>query len=260
MKEKFLLKVDGVDVEDEVDWNDKESLKKKLQLAHAAEKRMNEAKGEKKKALDIIKAFEQDPESMLSRLGPKGREIAEKFLLKQIQDQMMSPEEKAQRSDMSELEILRKEKKEREEKTLSDAQAAKEAEHAKSFQETIIGALEKSGLPKSPDLVRRMAKIMHKNLDMGLELSSDDLVLEVKKEVTSLLRAIVGDSDGDKLLGLFGPDVAKKIRQSDLKKLQEKQSTVFGQPKKAGGQVAPANDRPMTIDEWKENLAKRYEK
>lgn len=258
LKEKFKLTVDGEEIEDEVDWNDKESLKKKLQLAHAAQKRMGEAKAAKAKAFEIIKAFEEDPKNVFKRLGAKGREAAEAFLLEQIQEEMLDPKDK-------ELRDLKKYKEEMEaerEKTKAEKEKAalveQETKYAQEFQATIIGALEKSGLPKSPELVKRMASVMAKNLDLGIELTPDELASEVRSEIQGLLKSIVKDADGDHLLGLFGEDIGNKIRKSDLRKLQEKQSSVFQSPKtQSASSPKKQEGRPMSMDEWKKQLEER---
>lgn len=259
MREKFKLKVDGEEFEDEVDLNDKEELRKRFQLSHAAKKRMGEAKAAEQKALDIVRQFEQDPESMLSRLGPKGREIAEKYLLKQIQDDMLSPQEKEARMTKAKLEKYEAKEKEDQDFKQKSVMEKKEAEYAQGFQTTIIAALNKSGLPKTPEMVKRMAATMAKNLELGLELTPEDLVSEVKSDVSKILKSIIGDSDGDQLINMFGPDVAKKIRMSDLKKLQEKQGQVFqrGSSNQSGGASKQDSARPMTMEEWKESVNKR---
>lgn len=257
-KERFTYKIDGEDVEEEVDFSDKESLKKRFQLSHAAEKRMSEAKAAKSKAFEIIKAFEEDPQNIFKRLGPKGREVAEKFLLEQIQEEMLSPEERTARDEKNELEKYRSEKKKAQEEAERKESSDREMKYAQDFQNTIITALDKSGLPKSPELVKRMATIMKKNLSMGLELTSDDLVQEVKNDVMGFVKAIIGDSDGDHLIGLFGDDVANKIRKSDLRKLQDKQSAIFQQPTKTTSAPARSKDsRPKSMEEWKRSLEER---
>ncbi len=258
-KEKFMLTVDGEDFEEEIDFNNKEDLKKRFQLAAAAKKRMGEAVTEKRKAFEIIKAFEQDPESMLARLGPKGREIAEKYLLKQIQDDMLSPEEKEARLTKAELEKYRAKEKEAEENKVKTVAQQKEAHYAQEFQKTIITALDKSGMPKSPALVKQMASIMAKNLQLGLELTPDDLAAEVRSENNKTLKAIIADATGDQLIEMFGPDIAKKIRQSDIRKLQEKQSQVFQRGPSSGSSSGSNRESrgPMTMDEWKEQVNRR---
>lgn len=255
-KKKYMLKVDGEDIEEEIDLNDDVGMTKRLQMARAAEKRMKSAATEKQKAFEIIKAFESDPESMLKRLGPKGREIAEKFLLAQIQDDMLTPEEKEFRQLKQENETYKqKEAREKEERAQAEQQK-KEYEYAQTFQATIISALEKSGLPKTAVNVKRMASVMSKNLEYGLELTPDDLATEVFNERSEELKAIIKDADGDQLIKMFGEEMANKIRRSDLKKLQERQGQVFqpGKRTNSGSAPGPKSKGYTTMDEWKEQI------
>lgn len=260
MKEKFTYTIDGENVEEEFDLSNKEELRKRLQLGHAAKKRMAEASAEKRKAIEIVKAFENDDSfADLINKHPKGREIAEKILLAKIQDEMLSPEEKKMREYESKLKKYEAEEKSRKDQEQQTAAQKIEAKYAESYQKTIIEALDKTSLPKTAETIKRMASIMKKNLDMGLELTAEDLAGEVKAELNQIIKSIVGDADGDHLINLFGEDVAKKIRMSDLKKLQEKQSQVF-----QGGQKRPAptvtksqESRPMSMDEWKESINRR---
>lgn len=255
-KKKYLLKVDGQDIEEEFDSNDEESVKKMLQLGHGAKKRMAEAAADKKKAFEIVKAFESDPESMLRRLGPKGREIAEKYLVNILEDEMRSPEEREYRQLKKENETYKQREQGEKDEREKSVQAKKENDYAQSFQQTIIQALEKSKLPKTPELVKRMAGLMAKNLEYGLELTSDDLAEEAKKDLTSIIKSMIGDSDGDHLINLFGPDVANKIRKSDIKRLQEKQSEVFQggkSPSKATKAPTPVKGYE-TMEEWKARI------
>lgn len=253
-KEKFKLKVDGEEFEEEIDLNDKEELRRRFQLSHAAQKRMAKAQEDSRKAHSIVKEFEENPEAFLARLGPKGREIAEKFLLSQIQDEMLSPQEKEYRDLKNYKESTEAQKKAAQEKIEREAAEKMENEYAQNFQTTIIDALTKSGLPKSPELVKRFAGVMKRNLEMGLELTSDQLVGEVKREVTGLLKSIVGEADGDQLVKMFGDDVAKKIRKFDLKALQDKQNQLFQRPQGTSqNQSVPTPEKGyMTTDEWRE--------
>lgn len=251
---KFKLKVDGEDFEEELDLSNEAEIVKRLQMAKAAEKRINQAKSEKQKAMEILKAFE---DGTLFKKHPKGREFAEQLLVEQLEQEMLSPEQR----ELKELKAF-KEAREREEldrqKALEQAEMqAQESKVAKQFQETIIQALDKSGLPKTPDMAKRMAYIMKKNLDLGLSLTPEDLAAEVKSELNGLLKALIGESDGEKLVSMFGDDVAKKIRAYDVKRLKagmvnstKKEEPVVKQPKREDG-------KPMTIEEWKESIRAR---
>lgn len=257
-KKKLKLKVDGEEIEDEIDFNDEEGLKRKLQLSYAAKKRMEEAKAAKAKAFEIIKAFEEDPANVFKKLGPKGREAAERFLLEQLQEESMDPKDKELRDLKKYKEEMEAEKERIKAEREKQALAEQEAKYVQEFQKTIIDALSKSGLPKSPEMVKRFASIMQKNLELGLELTADDLVEEVKSDITSIIKSIVGEADGDHLINLFGEDVANKIRKSDIRKLQEKQGQVFQQRStKQEAAPQPKSGRPMTMAEWKRSLEER---
>lgn len=252
-KQKFKFKIDGEESEEEIDLDDKEGLTKRLQLAKAAEKRIAAANSDRKKAFEILKAFE---DGSLLKKHPKARELAETLLLEQIQDEMMDPKDKELREYKSKLEKY--EQKEASDKKTLEAQAAKAQEDKliAEFQTTIVTALEKSGLPKTPALAKRMAAIMDKNLDLGLKLSPDDLVQEVKQETLAMLKSIVGDADGEQLQAMFGEDIAKKIRMADVKKLKSIQNNVS----QKGQKFEPTEkepSRPKTIEEWKAEVARR---
>lgn len=257
-KERLKLQVDGQEIEKEVDWNDKESLKKELQLAAAAKKRMGEAGSLKNQALQIIKAFESGDHSILAK-HPKGREIAEAFLMAQIQEEGLTQAEKDQRAKDKELEEWRNKDKTAKEKEQQAAQAKRETELIQSFQKTIIDAIDKTGLPKSPELVKRMAGLLQKNLKLGLDLTADELAVEVKNETTGMLKAILGNATGAQLIEMFGPEIAKQIRKHDIETLKAKANL----PPAGKKPEVVVNEQPkkgyMTPDEWKEEIARRVQ-
>lgn len=256
MKEKFKLKVDGEEIEEELDWNDKESIKNKLQLAAAAKKRIAESKTEKQKAMEILRAFEDG--TLLSK-HPNARKLAEDLLLAQIQEDMLDPKDKEIRDLKSKNEKYEKTEKQKADEAAKAASDKKEYAIAQEFQNTIIGALNKSGLPKTPKLVQRAADLMSKNLDLGLTLTIDDLVSELKGETTNSLKSIIKDADGEQLIAMFGEDIAKKIRMYDLKKLQESQGKVFQRGSKQQPEAPRHADgkQYMTQEEWQAEVNRR---
>lgn len=257
-KEKFQYVIDGEQVEEEVDFSDKEALKKRFQLGHAAQKRMAEAKAAKAKAYEIVKAFEDDPANILERLGPKGLEAAEKFLMKKIQEQMKSPEEREYEMTKAELAKYKEQEKLAKEAEEKQKISAQEAKYAQEFQATIISALEKTGLPKTPDLVKRMAYIMSKNLELGLDLSPEELAHEVRKDQQELIKSLSKDASVEQLLEMLGPDIANKIRKYDLEKLKLKRNPVLSPDKpEVFENTEKRSKKPVSMDEWKAQIEER---
>src|SRR5574343_645073 len=91
---KFKLKVDGEEIEEEIDLNDTDRLAKELQLARAAKKRMAEAQMSKRQAYELAQMLEKDPAALLRKMGDKGYDYAEQLLLEKIQREMMTPEQR----------------------------------------------------------------------------------------------------------------------------------------------------------------------
>ena len=159
LKKKFKLKVDGEEFEEEVDLSNEEYLIKELQLAKAAKKRMAEAYNDKKKAFELTQMFENDIESFLER-HPKGKDAAEKLLLKEIQKQMLTPEQLKSMEMEQELARYKQQEQAFKQQQEQAQMQALEQQQAEYYQKTIIDALEKSGLPKTPESAKRMAFLL----------------------------------------------------------------------------------------------------
>ncbi len=252
---KYKIKVDGNEEELELDLNDEATMIRHLQMSKAASKRMNEAAVTRKQTEQFILALQNDPLSVLSDPRIMGSEkfqaIAEEFLSKKLQEQMLSPEER-KRIEMEDK--LRKyEESEKKQKTESEQRQmqALEDHYAQQFQQTIISALQTTNLPKNPFTVRRMAELMQKNIQHGLELEPNHLAQLVKEDYQKELVGLIGSSEAEQIIGLFGEDLTNKIRKHDLAKFKSKQ--LPNMPTQTR-QVEHTPGRKMRADEYETYL------
>lgn len=259
---KLKLKVDGQEIEEDYDLSNEEQLIRDIQLARAAKKRLAEAQEEKRKAYEIAKQFDQDPETLLRRLGPKGYELAEKILIEKMQDEAMTEEERAYLKMKTEFEALKKEKEERD---LSEKQRVEQEQDfkvAQQMQATIIDALKKAGAPSSPKAVQRMAQIFKNNLAIGLDLDVNDLAMEYKKEFLSDTTSILKDMTTEQMLEYLGEAKMKEIREMDFRRLRSKQKIdAFKKTPSSLRAPSPAEKSEyISTDEWiKESRRKAKE-
>jgi hypothetical protein len=256
-KKKYKYKSDGQDYEEEYD---DESISRQLSLAKAAQKRMNEASFTRKQAESFIHALQNDPMSVLQdpRImgNDKFRQIAEQFLSKQLEDQLLSPEEKNQRDREAKL----KKYEDQEKETTTKAEQAKlqqlEDHYSQEYQKTIMEALNTSSLPKNTFTVKRMASLMQKNLEHGLDLPAQALAQIVKEDYQRELVSLIGGADASQILSMFGEETVNKLRKHDLEKLRAGQS----QPNRGQQHESrPSNNAPqkMRSDEYEAWLRKR---
>lgn len=254
---KLKLKVDGSEYEEEIDLDNEEYLVRQLQLAKAAQKRMQEASMTKKQAEQFIKMLRQDPIKVLQNphLGVDFRKIAEDYLAAQLEQELLSPEERQLREYKQKVEEFESEKKRQQEEAEQTQMARLQEHYAQEYDKKITEALSQSGLPKTPKTVRRMAELMSKNLEFGYELEPKQLVEMVREDYLNEIRELIGASEGDTLLKILGDDVSNKIRKADLARLKTpapQQSAKV--PTESSRQK---RDRTMSTEEWLEEVRRR---
>lgn len=258
---KFKLKVDGKEEDYEIDMNNEEELTKHFQLSKVARKRMEESAMTNKRAQEFINQMKRDPISVLKNpaLGINVREAVENYLAEQIREESMSPDEK--RLQQAERIIREREEEERGKKTKAETEQMEKLKrhYADDYDKKIGDALKSANLPKSPKTVQRMAGLMRKNLELGLEMEPKDLVEIVREDYLAEIKELFGATDEDTLLSLMGDDVSNKVRKADLKRLKGLGTTPTpGKP----GQVSHREEKPaprMSKDQWKAELARKIQ-
>jgi hypothetical protein len=252
---KLKLKVDGQEVEEEIDLDDEENLKRHLQMSKAAQKRMSEAAKSKREVEEVLKGIRSDFKSVLKNpdkygLTPKeARQAVEDYLAEQLEEEMLSPEQRKVRD----AERIIREREEEQKKAKADQEAKQMEElkerYAQDYDKKITEALNTSGLPKTPKTVKRMAELMHKNLNLGLDLEPSQLVSIVREDYLAEIKELFSAADGETLLKLLGDDTANKIRKSDLARLKSK--GVNTRKVEQNEPVKPQQpQRKLTTEEW----------
>jgi hypothetical protein len=233
--EKFKIKVNGEEKEVELDWNDKESIIRKLQLAEAAQQAM-QAKAETEKAFEReVGRLKDDPWSVLEELGYNPDELAEARIQRIIDDAQKSPEQKAREQEQAELQALRdriKKQEEREQQLeYEKIQAKAEADLDAEIDEALSSTTE---LPKSQYVKRRVADALAWAMDQTDEVgnalypdvSAKDVVPLVEKELNQELNNFF-DNMPEKVLERFvGNNNIERLRKSRLAKMPNKKKIV----------------------------------
>ncbi len=187
------------------------------QKGWASDEKFQKASGKEKMMADLISKFEEDPDAFIKYIGKDPVEIYKKQLAKELQRRVMTPEQREladAKARLAEYEAGEKRRKEDEHKQQVDKlQAHYEQEYDKQMSEAIVAG----GLPKTAKTIKRMAQLAYKNLEMGLDLPWGSIAEMVKDEYKQDMKELFGASDADKLIEMFGPEVAKKLSGASLK-------------------------------------------
>ena len=211
------------------------------------------AKQQEKLVKEIAEMIQTNPFELLKRAGYDPRQLAEEYLTQAIEEDMLPENEKELRKvryEKEELERQYKEELSRREQEQMDV-AIQQAQQ--EISNNIIDALENSSLPKSPEVVKRIANYMLIAEQKGINVNPKQVIPLVEEDFRNLNSQILRSLDPTKRISYIGEDLLKQIRQDDLARLKTSQSQ--------SSQSVPKSKQPtnkkITKEEWRRELAER---
>lgn len=249
---KRKLKIDDQEYDEDEVINVFKSRKSHQQ---AANKELQEGKAARKQAEEFISMM-KDPSKFYEtaqKLGHNPRELAEKYLASQLEDELMDPREKElrdARARLKQIDDMERQQKEAIERQRNEALKAK---YAKDYSDQFVSALQSTGLPPTKPMVAEMAKYISRSAELGFKMTADEAAALVKEDVQMSYQRLIGDSDGETLIKLLGEEVANKVRKYDISKLKNPESNLRTPQEQSEPRVRSKSDgKRMTPKEWRE--------
>lgn len=208
----YKVKVDGQEMEVPED-----ELIRGYTHGKAAAKRMEEAAMSRKEAETVLRIFKENPREAFRLLGSDARQFAEQVINDELQEALLSPQERELRDykrKVEEYESQSRQAKEQYEREQMEAEIARQSE---SIQQDIIGTLESAGLPKTERTVGRIVYYMQAALQAGYNVTPKDVVEQVRNDYKHDLNSLLGGLPEDALEAFLGADVVRKIAKSTVK-------------------------------------------
>lgn len=212
---KMKVKLDGKEVE-----VPESEVLAGYQQGKVAHQRFQEAAQLRKEAEQILQFAKANPTEFFEKTGLNAREWAEKYLIQELEREAMSPEQKKARENEEKLRKFEDDGKKAKEKEEQAYREKLTAEHRNRLDLMFTEALHKSGLPKTPYTVKRMAELQLINIKNKYELGADQLAKLVREDYASEQKSLLGAFDGDQLMEFLGPDLVKKLSKAQIAKLK----------------------------------------
>ena len=193
------------------------------QVRRAANEQFQQAQKMRQEVEAFRESLSKDPIAGIEQiLGGSGkfREMAEQYLLREIQMEQMNPQQRAYMQAQQALQAEQAKVAEYQRAEMSQKEQIAAEQYRSKYNEEFTAALKDGGLPKTTETVRRMATLTEKALKMGLDLSAKDIAKLVKQDIVEEQSKTIAALDGEMLLAALGPDLLKKIRTADLAKLK----------------------------------------
>lgn len=261
--EKKVWKLKDGDEEFEFDASDEEAVKREIMKGRAANKRFEQGAAMRKEAEQAF-AMLKDPKTLREilkdpRVGIDVQKMAEEIVWEQIQEQQLTPEQKAQRDMQKKLDEY--ENRDKTAKQTEAQQRHQEAisKHEQAYAAKITKALETGAVPATEATVSRMAELLLVASEHGInDVTIDDLVSVVDKEAKANNSELLGKMDGEQLIAYLGEEILKRIRAADLKRLQNPTANPFPSraPKPKAEPVQREARKPGK--EWRDDLMKDF--
>lgn len=252
LKKKLKLKVDGREIEDEIDFNDEEGLKKRLQKAHGFDAKSREFATLKTQTEQLLKMLQEDPEGLLEKMGLNVDELAEKRLSRKVEEMKKSPQELEAEKMRKELEDLRTEKKKAEDARKQAELESMRNQQAQQIENDITSALDdaKSILPKkNPLVMQRVAQTMLMAMQRGYTgVTAKDVIPLVEKQWQQELNELFSVSSEEVIEKLVGQSNMDRYRKKRLANRPKGQTQTPKQVVKDTGKKVekPVVEKPKT--------------
>lgn len=230
LKRKLKLKVDGQEIEEDVDLSDDEYLIKNLQKSKAFDKKAQETATIKKQFQGLLDGLTKDTVSVLRELGIDVDELAYNHLDSKVKELSKSPEQIAQEKMQKEYEQLKAEKERLQQDKDKAEQEKMLNEEASRVENEIISALDKhNGLLSSDDptaladISRAMLRAMSKGM---VDVKVEDVLPIVERQYAEKLQKRLGTlskKDAALVEKLLGKDLFEDARKRRLTKKKKSQ-------------------------------------
>jgi hypothetical protein len=247
--ETFRIKVNGQERDVTLDWNNKEDIVRRLQMAEAGQGAMQRSASMEKEFNQILLDAQDDPYGMLQQLGYNPVEFAEQIIQNQIQELQKSPEQIAQEERDDELEELR-ERLRGEEQQREDYQFNQLKQEAMvDLDNEITSALSATtDLPKSPYVIKRISEIMMSAIRGGnADITADDVIPWVEKEINDEMQELFASMPEKAMANYIGTKNLDRLRKTRLKKMPKS----LNKGRETGkGIPLPERKKGIKLNDW----------
>lgn len=214
-KKIWKLKVNGKDVE--YDASDEAKLQRDIQKIYGIEEKAKTASEKADQAESLLSMATDNPAEFAKRcklMGIDAEKLATEIIWKKMEHDKMTPEQR-------ELEEYKEREREAAEQKKAGEEAAKVAETkrktqewAAKFEKDCEGALKANSIPKTRLSLALIAQYIDAGLSNKQELSVEQVLPYVARDLKEIHVSTMGKLEGDDLLNYLGEELSNKVAKA----------------------------------------------
>jgi hypothetical protein len=217
-----------------------------------ASRTLNEGKALRKQSEELLQMLKDEGQikAVLKKLGHDDRKLAEKILAAHLEDELMDPKDRELRN--LKAEIARREEMDRSQKEeLQKKMQAQRVEVLRQkYEKEFLDTLEASKLPKTKQTVARMAGYIAQCARIGYEITPNEAAKLLAEDLRREHKAIIDEANIDSLIGLYGEENIKKLRQYDSARVKNPESGLRPPQEQALPRDRSKPKKRMSVREW----------
>lgn len=190
-----------------------------IQKAGAADKRFREAAEIKAKHEDWLKAFEEDPEEALRKLGKDPDKVFAAHMAKKAGLALLTPEQREKAAVERERDELKAKEVKREAEAKAKADEELDERNAMALREQLVAVADKYGLDREPEALEGLAEVGLELLDLvGEGITAEQVAQEYMRREAEHLEArerkLMPKLKGERLKTYLKSNVAALLKLS----------------------------------------------
>lgn len=198
-------------------------MTRQIQMSKLSQSKAQEYSDLEKEVKSFVEQLKKDPRKVLSdpTIGIDIKKLAAQVIEEEIQNSQKSPEQLEREKLENELRAIKEEReREKEDNKQSELKRLQQQEFER-YDMLFTQAIEKSDLPKSPYIVKKMSDYMLMGLQQGIDVTPEDVLPLVREEMQNDLREMFAVMPEDVIEKIVGKDVINKIRKKSVAKAKE---------------------------------------
>lgn len=234
-----------------------QQLKNLRELQKGSYSKFEEAAKLRKDTEALLARADDDPEGFYKARGKDFKKLAAERLMRDMQEQEMSPEQRENARIKLERDAFKAEKEAFEKQQLDQQEQQAVQAHTQHWDTSIAQALAASDLPRTPRTVARAADKLMALAEQGVpidRLPMSAIIEEIRGEFRTDLQSVVKSMSATQLREYLGPEAIKALNQASIEAVRNPQKSQTKAPEQRASSERKKAPESMSVGSWREHL------
>lgn len=229
-------------------------MTKHLQMSKQGNVKAQEYNQLESEVRSFIEELRKNPRKVLTdpSIGIDLKKMAAELIEEEIANSQKTPEQLEKEKLEAELKAMKEEREKEKEESKKREFERIQQESFERYDMMITQALDKSDLPKSPYVVKKMADYMLMGLQQGIDVTAEDVLPLIRDEIQGDLKEMFAVMPEEVIEAIIGKDVFTRVRKKNIAAAKAAKAPPTAQQAKVDTGVKTADEKPKQKQSFKD--------